>query len=76
MKGAAQYVIERTHTITGAVFYLSPGTVNWVTPLAHAKYGTRYGKWFWSEAEDMSAALNAKPDTGYTYVPRPFNLFK
>lgn len=75
-KDGTLWVIERTHTVTGAVFYLSPGTVNWVTPLSHQKYGTRYGKWLWSEAEDMSAGLNSVPNTGYTYVPRPFNLFK
>ena len=65
---ALKYVIQRTHNITGAIFYLSPGTVNWVTPQTHEKYGTRYGKWFWSEVEEMCCKLNKVPDSGYTYV--------
>ncbi len=67
----SQYVIQRTNIDTGEISYLSPGRVNWVTEEAHKKYRTRYGKWVWGEAEEISRNLNIGPLAGYKHVPLP-----
>lgn len=67
----SQYVVQRTNVETSQVDYLSPGKVNWVTEADHKKFRTRYGKWVWGEAEQISAYYNKKHALGYTYVPLP-----
>ncbi len=64
----AKWSIERTHLITGEIFYLSPGEVNWIPPRDHQKYGTRYGRWVWSEAEEIIAAARLRHPKDFTYI--------
>lgn len=67
-----KYVIQKRHKTTGNVWYLSPGKVNWVTPDNHTRFGTRYGAWVWSIAEDISASCNrGNKDPNYEYTPLP-----
>lgn len=59
------YSIQRTAP-DNTVSYLSPGLVNWVTEEVHKKYGTRYGKWVWGEAETLIGRI--RRDQQYEYV--------
>ena len=65
---AATWAIQRTHKVTGSVFYLSPGEVNWVSPEARKKYGTRYGRFHRSEAERIINTSYQSQDFQYEIV--------
>lgn len=69
-----KFVVERTHKVAGAVFYLSPGRINWVTPWAHETYGTRYGKWLQSEGEAEIRYYEAR-SANFTYRLVPAEQF-
>jgi hypothetical protein len=64
----AVWAIQRTHKVTGAVSYLSPGEVNWIPPDDHEKYGTRYGRWVWGEAEEITGSVRKKNYVDFDYL--------
>lgn len=68
----AKWSIERRHTLTGAVFYLSPGEVNWVSVRDHEKYGTRYGRWTVEEAITIKEWAYKHAPVDFTYCLRRF----
>lgn len=68
----ANWSIERKHNVTGEVFYLSPGQVNWVSVQQHEKYGTRYGRWIWDDAVNNIIEVRQRNPVDFTYVIRPF----
>lgn len=64
----AKWSIERTHQVTGVRQYLSPGEVNWIPVHDHEKYGTRYGRWVWGDAEEIMVNIRRGNTTGFDYV--------
>jgi hypothetical protein len=64
-----EWSLERIHNVTGAIFYLSPGEVNWIPEADHIKYGTRYGHWGWSDVEELLEHYSRQaPDFTYKIV--------
>ena len=72
----SKYVIQRRNKVTSEVQYLSPGKVNWITVTNHEKYGTRYGAWHWTHAEELSCTLNKKGNSEYEYFALPQSKHK
>lgn len=72
----AKWSIERKHKVTGEVFYLSPGEVNWVSIQQHEKYGTRYGHWVWGEAEEIATSARKVKPEDFEYVICLFEKIK
>lgn len=69
MKGKdAKWSIQRKHKVTGEIFYLSPKQVNWVSIQQHEKYGTRYGRWLWSDAEYICGNKRRRNPDAFEYV--------